>query len=92
MTGKTEEVNIGCPICGGPLERVLNFRGSMLNDYRFDAVRAGDYYCERCKGTEAKSGFKYFWNRELTREGRKQFPALVESLKQGASLGEGEAE
>lgn len=49
-----------CPQCGGHLEEVTN-RGGMLNDEQFDSMRAGDYYCSHCVGTEAKSGYKYWW-------------------------------
>ena len=54
-----------CPLCKGPLHEVHYNRDSMLNRYQFDAVKAGDYYCESCKGTEAATGFKYFWKSEL---------------------------
>ena len=38
------------------------------NSYQFDAVKAGDWYCIVCRGDRAESGFRYFWNRELSAE------------------------
>lgn len=54
-----------CPVCGGALQEVRYPEGSMLNREQFDSVRAGDYFCKACKGTEAKSGYKYWWKRDL---------------------------
>ena len=58
-----------CPICKGPLKEVLYPSGSMLNREQFQAIRAGDFYCESCKGTEAASGYKYFWKKDLATAG-----------------------
>ena len=54
-----------CPKCNGPLKEVTYQSNSMLNRDQFDAVRAGDFYCTSCKGSESSSGYKYFWLREL---------------------------
>ncbi len=54
-----------CPDCGNVLQPVVQSSTSMLNPDQFDAVKAGDWYCDNCKGTRAVSGFKYFWNKEL---------------------------
>lgn len=35
-----------CPQCKGPLEYVPMSRN--LNSEQWDAVKAGDYYCEHC--------------------------------------------
>lgn len=53
-----------CPTCGCALFKVRN-ESSYLNDDQFDAVKAGDWFCHTCVGKEARSGFKYWWNREL---------------------------
>jgi uncharacterized protein with PIN domain len=54
-----------CPQCNKKLEKVTRDTGSYLNQDQFDAVRAGDWYCASCTGNEARTGFKYWWNREL---------------------------
>ena len=54
-----------CPECQAPLRQVFRPSDSMLNEEQFDAVKAGDYFCESCKGDRARSGYRYFWNREL---------------------------
>jgi hypothetical protein len=51
---------MNCPSCGNELRRVVNTTG-YLNDFQFDSVKAGDYYCDRCKSDVARSGYKYFW-------------------------------
>jgi hypothetical protein len=57
---------LSCPGCGGQLKRVTQSANSMLNSYQFDAVKAGDYYCDTCVGAEAASSTsKYWWTREL---------------------------
>lgn len=54
-----------CPQCGGRLEAVTYPSDSMLNRDQFDSVRAGDWYCTNCKGVEARSGHKYWWDSDL---------------------------
>lgn len=44
-----------CPICNGPVEKVRRSSVSPLNSDQFDAVRCGDYYCDKDR--------KYFWVR-----------------------------
>lgn len=58
-----KRVDDTCPSCGGGLRPVIN-RGP-LNEDQFDAVKAGDYYCTACKGDEAKTGFKYWRDRDM---------------------------
>ncbi len=58
---------IACPQCGGRLESVDYPADSILNRDQFDSCRAGDWYCTNCKGTEAKSGYKYWWDKDLCR-------------------------
>ncbi len=55
-----------CPTCKTPLKRVVQESRGMLNSEQFDAIKAGDYYCEACPGNDrGKSGLRYFWNSEL---------------------------
>jgi hypothetical protein len=38
----------------------------MLNDDQFDAIRAGDWYCNTCPSNgRGNTPYRYFWNREL---------------------------
>lgn len=55
-----------CPKCKSELKCVTNPCGSMLNDEQFDAIKAGDYYCDSCHGNRSDSGFRYFWKKELS--------------------------
>lgn len=57
---------ISCPNCGGNLKVVCNYFGSMLNDEQFDAIKSGDYYCDYCHGNRGHSGFRYFWEKEIS--------------------------
>lgn len=52
-----------CPECGDDLDRVVN--NGPLNDDQFDAVKAGDWYCKKCKSDAAATGFKYWLDRQL---------------------------
>jgi hypothetical protein len=54
-----------CPDCGNDLQRVRQSEPKMYNSYQFDAVKAGDYFCDKCKSDKAMSGYKYFWKHEL---------------------------
>jgi len=55
-----------CPECKTPLQTVRQTGERMYNDDQFDALKAGDYYCETCPGDgRGKSGLKYWWKREL---------------------------
>jgi len=55
-----------CPECGNLLFIVRQDEHSMLNQYQFDAIKAGDYVCEAgCKGKRSKSGLRYYWKSEL---------------------------
>lgn len=58
-----------CPICLGSLKPVVQSANSPLNEYQFNAVKAGDYYCTLCKGDEGNTPFKYWWARELQKQG-----------------------
>jgi len=55
-----------CPQCGSPLQPVLQSPNSPLNRDQFDAVKAGDYYCETCPDNDrGKKLLCYWWEREL---------------------------
>lgn len=57
-----------CPGCGGTLRSVTQDAGSPLNADQFDAVRAGDWWCEKCPPSptqEGRTNVRYWWNRDL---------------------------
>lgn len=55
-----------CPGCRKPLHEVRQSSGSMLNSDQFDAVRAGDWYCDTCPSNgRGNTAYAYFWNSEL---------------------------
>lgn len=59
----SKAVDAKCPKCGEALSYVRN--DSALNDEQLDSIKAGEWYCAACKDAGTKSGFKYFWEREL---------------------------
>lgn len=55
-----------CPGCGAGLHVVEKDANSALNDEQFGGQRAGDWYCDLCKGSRSKfTRYRYFWNSEL---------------------------
>jgi hypothetical protein len=59
-----------CPNCGGELERVRQGGSSYLNADQFDAVKCGDWWCERCPpevGNRNRGGLggAYFFDDDL---------------------------
>lgn len=54
-----------CPDCGRDLILVTQNSNSCLSSEQFEAVKAGDYYCEHCTGNRGTKGYKYFWIKEL---------------------------
>lgn len=55
-----------CPQCGGKLEEVRQSRGSPLNKDQFDAVKAGDFFCQKCPSNDrGNSPNCYWWVHEL---------------------------
>lgn len=55
-----------CPGCKNPLKVVRQDGERMFNDDQFDAIKAGDFYCDKCPTNErCHSGFRYFWKRDL---------------------------
>jgi len=59
------EPKYNCPECGNKLEKVTQSSHSILNEYQFEAVKAGDYFCKTCKGNRGKTGYRYYWKSEL---------------------------
>jgi len=57
-----------CPGCGGEVRKVRqDLNTSCLNADQFDAIRAGDYYCEACPDNgRGKSKLCYWWEKEVT--------------------------
>jgi hypothetical protein len=54
-----------CPQCGASLNRVKQDT-AMLNEEQFDAIKAGDWYCDTCPGNgRGKSSLCYWWDREV---------------------------
>jgi hypothetical protein len=53
-----------CPKCGTTLQQV-EYSGGMLNEDQWRSTRAGDWFCVTCKSDKARTGYLYFWNREL---------------------------
>ena len=59
--------NPNCPQCGEPLQRVRQSENSMLNSEQFDAIRAGDYFCEGCPPNgRSRTAYCYWWESEVT--------------------------
>ena len=56
-----------CPQCSTELYKVFQSSPQMLNQYQFDAIKAGDYYCEKCpaNGRSKNNKYCYFWEHEL---------------------------
>ena len=56
-----------CPQCGYTLRTVFQSPDSSLNQYRFDAIKAGDYYCDVCPPNNRSSSnrYCYWWRREV---------------------------
>ena len=59
-----------CPRCSGDLELVTQGEHSYLSRDQFDAVKCGDWWCERCppeagNGRVSKIGGAYFFDEDL---------------------------
>jgi uncharacterized protein YbaR (Trm112 family) len=59
--------NPPCPKCHQPLHTVRQSEHSMLNAYQFDAVKAGDWFCECHNNDRGNTPYAYFWNKEVGR-------------------------
>ncbi len=55
-----------CPQCGGDISSVP--RSAYLNSEQWDSVKAGDFYCKKCKSDQCATGFKYWNSEELPEE------------------------
>lgn len=53
-----------CPACGEPLQKVRN-TGGWMNDDQFDAVKAGDWFCECHNNGRGNTPLAYYWDREV---------------------------
>ena len=53
-----------CPLCKKPLQRVTN-TGGWMNSDQFDAVRAGDWFCECSSNGRGNATYAYFWDKEV---------------------------
>lgn len=55
-----------CPQCRNKLIKVVQSCTSALNPDQFDAVKAGDYYCQTCPDNDrGSSKLCYWWTHEL---------------------------
>lgn len=55
-----------CPQCSHPLIEVRQSPHSALNQYQFDAAKAGDFYCPSCPlNNRGHSALCYWWEHEL---------------------------
>ena len=54
-----------CPLCQQPLKRVTQGPYSPLNSDQFDAVKAGDWFCECSSNSRGHAPYAYFWSREV---------------------------
>jgi len=73
---------VKCPDCGRGLLNVEYPHGSMLNEEQFESAKEGDFFCAWCKDSNTKTGYKYFWERDLkpTSEKLKACPCCGEEL------------
>lgn len=65
LTQIKEPTMPNCPLCEKPLEKVRRSTSSPLNEDQFDAVKAGDWFCDCSDNGRGNAPFAYFWNREL---------------------------
>lgn len=65
-----------CPQCNAELKRVP--RSNWLNDEQYEAVKAGDWFCETCPDNwRGQSGLCYFWDSEIEAHERKNCEAMM---------------
>ena len=65
-----------CPTCGGQLERVP--RSTNMNSDQWDAVKAGDWFCETCPDNDrGQTGLCYWFNSELEAHAKRECEALM---------------
>lgn len=56
-----------CPDCGEKIFKVRQSEDSMLNREQFDAAKAGDWFCVKCTSDVSHTGYKYFWDHEVSK-------------------------
>lgn len=67
---------MNCPRCDRPLKRVP--KPSWMNSDQWDAVKAGDYFCEACPSNDRGNGpFHYFWASEVEDADRVKCEAIM---------------
>jgi len=54
-----------CPCCNLELQEVIQPENSFLNEYQWESIKAGDYYCINCKPDIEGMKYKYFWKKEI---------------------------
>ena len=55
-----------CPECGKQLQRVQQGTNSMLNSYQFDAIKAGDWFCDNGHTNgRSEATYAYYWDKEV---------------------------
>ncbi|GMW02629.1 MAG: hypothetical protein AMXMBFR84_37650 [Candidatus Hydrogenedentota bacterium] len=54
-----------CPQCDQPVKRVSRSPNSYMTEEQFDAVKAGDWFCDNCSGDRGQTGYAYFWQSEI---------------------------
>lgn len=62
--------NHKCPSCVAYLKKVRRDENSMLNAEQFDAVKLGDWFCDKCADHGEK--YRYFWDRDLVADASTQ--------------------
>jgi len=71
--GAVDIIHPLCPGCRGNLKRVIQAEPQFLNPEQYDAIKAGDWYCDKCPasvGTSEKqpstSAYAYFWDKDIS--------------------------
>jgi Zn finger protein HypA/HybF involved in hydrogenase expression len=54
-----------CPQCRNPLKPVEYPDDSMFNKEQWGSQVAGDFYCDHCHSDKARTGYLYFWKKDL---------------------------
>jgi hypothetical protein len=57
--------SFNCPICNNELKEVHYPQDSYLNEDQWASIRCGDYYCDTCKSDRSRTGYKYYWKKDL---------------------------
>ena len=66
-----------CPQCQNDLKEVPR-RSNSLNQYQYEASKAGDWFCETCPDNgRGKTGFCYFSDAEVEAHQNRQCDAAI---------------